>query len=238
MKQFTLEQITDILWDRHYLTRERFAHYFRTMYGFDERKIRDYYKIYERFPFWEQRSAEVMEDIVEKVSPLIEAIKSPPLDYSVTKESAEVKRQVHYKGVDGDAIVLDVNFNDAASVILYAGLLQSGLEIICVLDYVEKIHGRETGGETKDFPVYDGDIFVTADESYSSSSEDNVYVCDKGVYKRLLYTKGKGYMRKGHPDYDDGRYNSHVLTCCKSFKRLGNIYIDCSMLIDKENDEK
>lgn len=232
MKKFTLHEITDIIRDRHYMTKERFLYYFQLMHGFDSYKINEYWKVYERFPYWDQRYTEVMEDIIEKVSAFISIIKNGSIPQQCRENTSDIKKKIHYN-VNGEDAVLDANFNNPTDIVFYAEILKQGYEISCILDFIEKIHGREEpSGESHDIPVYDGDIFITRDESYSSSREDNIYVCDKGVYKRLLYTKGKGYLRRGEPDYDDGRYNSHVLTCCKSLKKVGNIYQDCSILKD------
>ena len=127
-----------------------------------------------------------------------------------------------------------MDFNEASQVIAYAGILRQGGEIVAALDFVEKISCGQSGY----MDVFDGDIFAVYEENmWCRGCEDNLYVCDKGTYRRLLYTAGKGYLRKGEPDYDmDNAYNAYVLTLCRNYTKIGNIYVDCSMLEDKPGD--
>ena len=97
------------------------------------------------------------------------------------------------------------------------------------------------------FNVYDGDVilaYLDRPDFWGSDARNcGLYVCTKGCYKKLLYTPGKGYVRKGEPDYDDDfkldtgndSFNSHVLTMSQKWKRIGNIHVDVGFLIEKEN---
>lgn len=232
MKQFTLQQIADIIRNKSYITKERFYHYFRIVHQFDDRKLREYWNVYCKFPFWDERYAPILEEIIETIDPLIQMRDIEPVDYSIRQETAPIIRQIHYT-IDGTTHVLDADFSCPTDIIFYAEILKAGHKIEAILDFVDTIYGRMGNDrDSKDHKAYKGDIFVTRDEDYSSSSSDNIYVHDGDCYRRLLYTKGKGYLRKGQPDYDEGRYNHHVLTCCKNFRKIGNIYLDASVLID------
>lgn len=224
--------------DRHYITRERFFHYLGIMHGYDPKKIQRLWKMYEAFPAWGSAEASDMEDILDKVSAIVPLIVNDKL-YKVSRRTRPIRKQVHYRLRDGEATLsVDIDFSCSADVVLYAKLLQQeDVDIVAALDFVERITGRILDGEAGEYlDCYDGDIFTTVDESYSTSHEDNIYFCDGGTYRRLLYTKGRGYLRNGEPDYDDGDWaghNKYVLTCGKSVRRIGNIYIDASVLVDK-----
>jgi hypothetical protein len=244
MKQYTLEQINKIFRDRHLLTRERFFHYFAISYKLDDWQISKYWEIYEKFPYWDKSYAEEMDKILELLEKFLDRIRDGVTIPYRYPEPTRIRKQIVYSGSSAapaaesssaesgiivEQKILNVDFNSATDIFLYAELLGSGIKIIAILDFVEKI--RLTANNELD--VYEGDILVTLDESYSNSYEDNIYVCTGkgGEYRRLLYTKGRGYIRNGKPDYD-GRYNHHVLTCCKTVKRVGNIHIDTSFLTD------
>jgi hypothetical protein len=226
-KTFTLEQINNVFSNRHYLTRERFLHYFESL-GHERYDAENLWNIYNDFPYWREDLSDKMEYIIEKADKFIELIASDKFPYSAIQESKEVRKRIYYK-TDDELLSVDFNLNDAVDITLYAKLIERRITIVTILDFVEKISDKNGSGSTD---VFDGDIFVTTDESYARDRDDNIYVCDNGVYRGLLYTKGRGYVRNGKPDYDEGRYNFHVLTLKKSFRRIGNIYVDMSALID------
>ena len=233
MKEFTLQQIAEIIRDRHCLTKERFYYYFPTLFEFDMRKTREYWKIYESFPskLCDPGHFYVMEDIIEKSSEVLRIIRNESIPYSAVRETNEARKQIHYK-IGEDIHCVEINLNKAADVIMYAKILEKEYEVIALIDFIEKIPQKHNEPE---MPVYDGDIFVTMEGSLWNRERDNIYVCDKGTYKQLLYTKGKGYMRDGKPDYDpEANYNYHALTLNETFTKVGNIYIDCSILSDKK----
>jgi hypothetical protein len=240
MKKFTLRQIGELFNQRHNITHDRFIYYFTVAYGMDKYDAKECWEIYEKFPYYANRDTEIyakFEDIIEKIRPILEAIgKAAPIH--ATPEARKIKKKVFYRLREGGeelSVVFDLN--SASDVIAYAELLKSGCEIIRALDAVDTISSnRIVGSERGQFLVFDGDIFVVTDVSYSRSNTDNIYVCKRGTYYRLLYTLGKGYLRNGRPDYDEeNEYNSHVLTVSsESVKRIGNIYVDCSMLDDNQ----
>lgn len=95
--------------------------------------------------------------------------------------------------------------------------------------------------------VYEGDVFLAYLDRpgfWSSDAKDcGLYLCAHGAYHRLLYTPGKGYVRKGTPDCDDdfkvdiqeGAFNSHVLTMSQKWKKIGNVHVDIGFLIEKKD---
>jgi hypothetical protein len=59
-------------------------------------------------------------------------------------------------------------------------------------------------------------------------------MCCGGPYKRLLYTRGKGYVRNGKPDFDGDEYSGYVLTKKDNTRFIGNAYADPSFLVDPD----
>ena len=94
------------------------------------------------------------------------------------------------------------------------------------------------------FNVFDGDVilaYVEKPDFWSTDARNSgLYLCSGGAYRKLLYTPGKGYVRKGRPDVDDelevqiqkGAFNSHVLTMSQCWKRIGNVHVDIGFLIE------
>jgi hypothetical protein len=241
MKQFTLQQINDIFNNRNYITRERFLYYFGLWYkDVSSKTIERWWEIYNDFPYWEDETSEagaILEEILVKVQPILEVMMNPKELICNYKLNKRIQKKVYYKNSGSNEVLsVELDLNSQSDIIAFAELLKSKCEIIVSLDLVDVIHCSNIKGfKNKDFDVYDGDIFVTTDETYSRSHHDNIYVCKDGDYHRLLYTMGKGYFRDGKPDYDEEKkYSSHVLTGRKLAKRVGNIYIDYSYLIDKK----
>jgi hypothetical protein len=237
MKAFTLQELNDFFWYRRYVTKSRFHHYFKALYGMNDEEVAEWWKIFERFPYAEireKKDTEIFEEILEKLEPIIDVVRHDKC-IRVPEQAKKIKKKIYYRHGGSDevlSVVLDLN--DAADVIAYAELLKSDSKVIMAVDYVETVcHECIAVTKEENIDVYDGDIFIVQDEAYRRSREDNIYVCHGGVYYRLLYTRGRGYLRNGEPDYDrDSRYNSNVIALSKSATRMGNIHVDCSILVD------
>ena len=238
MRTFTLQQIADIIDYKHPLSRERFFYYFEHLYGFEKSRIEHYWEVFNRFPgiVHNPDFHAVLDDLLDKAGEIVRLIGlNEAVPYHVKQHTKPVRKQIYYRRAEGEELQsVEVDFNEASQVIAYAGILRQGGEIVAALDFVEKISCGQSGY----MDVFDGDIFAVYEESiWCRGCEDNLYVCDKGTYRQLLYTAGKGYLRKGKPDYDmDNAYNSHVLTLCRNHTKIGNIYVDCSMLEDNPGD--
>lgn len=67
-----------------------------------------------------------------------------------------------------------------------------------------------------------------------------------GVYYRLIYTPGKGYIRHGEPDTDEAfeldieenAFSSYVMTLSQKWYKLGNIHAGIGFLIEKPEDKE
>lgn len=153
--------------------------------------------------------------------------------------------RVYYrKGERGKVQQMDINLLEKEYVIKYALLLQQEcVEILHRLDYYETVDTSYGTDRTK-VDIYDGDIiFCTESDRWSFSDNSGAYVCTNGCYKRLMYTPGRGYIRRGELDFeqnkdgDDCRYCNYVFNSynCK-FQVVGNIYVDNSVLSEKKED--
>ena len=239
MKTFTLQQISEVIDYKYQLTRERFFYYFTHLYGFSAKSIERYWETFHRFPRFlgDPKNHELLEDMLEKVAEVVGILRlDDAIPYRVKQHTKPVRKQIYYRRSEGgESQVVEVDFNEPAQVVAYAEILRQGCEIVAALDFVEKISAGRDGY----IDVYDGDIFATYEDStWFRGREDTIIVCNGGTYRRLLYTAGKGYLRKGEPDYDmDNAYNSHVVTLCRNYSKIGNIYVDCSMLVDKADDD-
>ena len=121
---------------------------------------------------------------------------------------------------------LELNLHDANDIITYAELLKQEIQQISLLRFCCEV---QNGNENK-LNVFEGDIFNTHDKYWGDKS--NVYVAQKNeTFKKLLYIKGKGYLRSGELNFDEGSYNSYVIKL-DSFEKVGNIHTDLVMLTD------
>lgn len=112
-------------------------------------------------------------------------------------------------------------------------------------DYVGEDKGKKSY-----IPIYDGDVmlcYVSKPKWWSSDCENSgLYLCRDGVYYRLIYTPGKGYIRHGEPDTDEAfeldieenAFSSYVMTLSQKWYKLGNIQAGIGFLIEKPEDKK
>lgn len=139
------------------------------------------------------------------------------------------------------------------------------VQIICIVPWVDCICNvnrdqclNDLGEGRTDMHVYDGDLFVLlnkgVDNYWNKPSENGIYVCLWGAYRRLLYTVGRGYLnidkepniasKEDEDDeygdvfcYDEGRWNHHIMTMDHQWKRIGNIHADVTLLMEKKPKE-
>ena len=137
------------------------------------------------------------------------------------------------------------------------------VQVLCIVPWVDSIYNAKREnclndlGDKDSMQVYDGDIFVLynkgVDDYWNKPSRNGVYVCLHGAYRRLLYTVGRGYLtieRKANVAsmddedddygnvfcYDEHRWNSHIMTMDHKWKRIGNIHVDVTMLMENKED--
>ena len=140
------------------------------------------------------------------------------------KHKPNTKRIYYQNGAAIASFVVDLNEADA--VILYAEFLKRKPEVIAAVDCIEEL----TKGNER-IRVFEGDVF-SIDETWNRRRDGEFFMCCGGPYQKLLYTRGKGYIRNGKPDFDEEEYSSYVLTGKDNFWFIGNAYADPSFLID------
>jgi len=239
MNTYSLKEMSEIMQNSHYVTKARFVNYFKANYETSENEANRLYGIYSNLPLSIYKISEKLEsetevdDLLQKVRPLIEICKNGFIDYEASKDSKSIIKKVYFENSGGDVIECVFDLNSEVDIISYAELLKKR-KALKIIDFFEKIENDKNSKEEKWIDIFDGDVFAINDDWHKYEDGD-VYLCTDGEYRKLLYTFGVGYMMKGEPNYDPEMYvkNKYGLTLCKGFKKLGNIYIDCSFLIDK-----
>jgi hypothetical protein len=51
MKSYTLQELSEIMQNKYYLTKERFVNYFISLYETTEKEAKELYDIYDKLPF-------------------------------------------------------------------------------------------------------------------------------------------------------------------------------------------
>lgn len=155
---------------------------------------------------------------------------------------------------DGKYIPEEFDLQMQVSFIKIAEMVKNGYTMIATARQVDNIDGKQYAREVKDkrdyIPIYDGDVMLCyvdkpeyGDSDYKNSG---LYLCKDGVYHRLIYTPGKGYIRHGKPDTDedfeldieDKSFSSYVMSLSQKWYKLGNIYAGIGFLIEKSEDKE
>lgn len=135
-----------------------------------------------------------------------------------------------------------------------AEMIKNGYELLTIARQVDSVDAKDYVGKNDDkksnIPIYDGDVmlcYVSKPEWWSSDCKNSgLYICKDGVYHRLVYTPGKGYIRHGKPDTDEdfeldieeNAFSSYVMTLSQKWYKLGNIHAGIGFLIEKSEDKK
>lgn len=245
----TFDVIKKIIDWNSYLNKERFISYAKSKIPISDKQAAGLWEVWRavtKFNFYqlEKYSEKVIETAMLIASGAYEAVcKGANIRWRENKPNT-TKWKVYYQHKDKPIQHIVLNLLEKEDIIKYAHLLQQEeTEIKLRVDYYETVE-LGYGVDRKKVDIYDGDIiFCTDTEKIFSCDDSGAYLCTDDCYKRLLYTKGRGYIRKGEPDFEqrkdgeDCRYNSHVFSGYdKSFRVVGNIYVDDSIL--RENYEK
>jgi hypothetical protein len=219
MKAYTLEQINNIIQNRCY-SKEHFTHLF-SIFGYNGKEVEKFWEVYATFPRVREEDYEIAELVIDKILE-IPKVETP---WNIHHSPKVSKKKIYYNH-ENRVCNFEIDLNDLKEVMLYADFLKQNPEIIGIVDFIEELGYRE-----KRLAVYDGDVFSTSD-SWHRDRDGELIVCDQGTYRRLLYTKGKGYIRNRKPDYDDGEYSSYVVTGKDRWFKIGNLYVDASFLVE------
>ena len=135
-----------------------------------------------------------------------------------------------------------------------AEMIKNGYTLTATARQVDNVDSKdyvgENNGKKSYIPIYDGDVmlcYVDKPEYWDSDYKNSgLYLCKDGVYHRLIYTPGKGYIRHGELDTDedfeldieDNAFSSYVMTLSQKWYKLGNIYAGIGFLIEKPEDKE
>ena len=238
MKQYTLSELKQILSDKYFLPKDRFIHYFVNYYGYSERESSEMFQEFIKFPrnlinnqVDEARIDEIMQKAL-KVIELFKFIPITPYQFNDTNERNKTfTNKVLYveNNVRKEVVI---NFKNTMDILLFSEIISRKVEIVSMLNYCCEVSQKdESNSYSPNLTVFQGDIFDTHDKFYGTKS--NIYVAqENGVFKKLLYIKGLGYIHNNKLNYEDDSYNSYALTF-NSFSKIGNIYEDISFLSDE-----
>lgn len=133
-------------------------------------------------------------------------------------------------------------------------MIKNGYTLTATARQVDNVDAKdyvgENNGKKSYIPIYDGDVmlcYVSKPKWWSSDCKNSgLYLCNYGVYYRLIYTPGKGYIRHGEPDTDEAfeldieenAFSSYVMTLSQKWYKLGNIHAGIGFLIEKPEDKE
>jgi hypothetical protein len=210
----------------HY-PKERFFNYM-SMRGIGENDLEFYWEILNQFPH-------IQEKDFDKAETLLEILRTIPLrekPFYVAHKPRDYIQKIYFKTDSGTTGSLIVDMNEPSDIMAYAEFLKKELEIIARVELIEKIRmGHEY------INVFDGDVFQKNDCFWEKKNVGKLYMCNRGPYKKLLYTEGRGYIRDGQPDVDDKECSNYAITSDNGSSFMGNVYADASFLVDSDEAE-
>ena len=250
----TFAQIQEISEWRGYITKQRFVGYAKAKAPYTDREASALWKVWEHIVElnW-YRLGEVKDEALKQVLDIAReayesVCKGAHIRY-VDDSPKTPKWKVYYRREEGGELHrMEVDLRNKEDVLKYALLLQQeGVEILFRADYyktVEASYGTRPINERKKIDIYNGDIIFCSDkDSYGWSDSSGAYVCTLYGYKKLMYTQGRGYLRRGEPDFEqnsdneDCLYSDYMFNAYdKRFDVVGNIYMDKSVLMEKKQE--
>lgn len=141
-----------------------------------------------------------------------------------------------------------------ATFIEIAEMIKNGYELQTIARQVDSVEANDyvgkNDGKKSTISIYDGDVmlcYVGKPEWWRSDcKKSGLYLCKNGVYYRLVYTPGKGYVRHDKPDTDEefeldieeNAFSSYIMTLSQNWYKLGNIHAGIGFLIEKPKENK
>lgn len=232
-----------------YVTKERFLGYAQAKYGYDKDCAEKFYHVWNhiiQLNFWRLEKVDdpVLYRAIDIARGAYEAVCKGGHISVIANEPRTPKWRIYYRTEEGGQILqMDLNLREKEDVIKYSLLLQQeGVEIVNRVDYYESLDVLYRDKNGVKVAIYDGDIIFCSDTGrFSFADNSGCYVCMDGCYKRIVYTPGRGYIRRGELDIEqdkndkDCRYNDYVFNSYdREFKVVGNIFIDRSILKETE----
>lgn len=247
-----LEQSQKIYTINNYLNKERFMSYAKVKYPLlSDRNAEALWAIWEMVCSGNvYKLRNVLDNNLEAAWKIAEGVynsitKGAYVRFDYDYQPMTARWKIYYRhGEEGDMQTMELDLRDKEDAIKYALLLQQeNVEILLRVDFYETVTRCDT--ERTEVPIYNGDIiFCNHTERFCFSDNSGAYVCCGDCYKKLLYTAGRGYLWRDEPNYEqdkhgnENRYNYHVFDGYdKSFRVVGNIYVDRSILVEKEEED-
>ena len=251
LKDF-FEQVNEIVIIRGYVTRDRFIDFAKAKSGVSESEAEKLWKVWDFISTLNSYQLSKFEDDVIDLAMSVardvySAIYNGAHIHWRDNETKTPKWRVYYRcgTTQRTTEYMDVDLREKHEAIKYAMLLQrEDVEVIYRLDFFQSV--QVYNNDKAEVSIYDGDIiFCNVNDRLSWGDDNGAYICVDDCYKRLMYTPGRGYLRRGEPDFEqdrdgeDCRYNSHVFNSYnKTFRVVGNIYVDNSVLIEDRGDKE
>jgi hypothetical protein len=235
MNKYTLNDLEIIFNAKGYLPYERFIHYFTLREEYTEKEAKEAYKAFVNFPKqifgsnWEKSSIDyVMPIAIQIVRDLQKGWSDSSALVNMKSSDKVLRKLIYKKGEDPEIKQVVLNLHDANDIITYAALLKQDIKQIALLRFTAEI---QTKNDKKPYLIFEGDFFDTNDSFWGIRS--NVYVAEpNNTFRKLLYTKGKGFVRNGELDYDgDLSFNYHAISM-NEWVHVGNITTDFVKLTD------
>lgn len=155
---------------------------------------------------------------------------------------------------DGEYFQQEFDLQWQTTFIEIAEMIKNGYTLMTIARQVDNVDAKDyvgkNEGKKSNIPIYDGDVmlcYVSKPEWWSSDCKNSgLYLCKDGVYYRLVYNPGKGYVRHDKPDTDEDfkldieedAFSSYVMTLSQKWYKLGNIHASIGFLIEKSKDKK
>lgn len=240
---FTFEHLGEFIDSRHYLTKERFMHYFTNMYGYNDDSAIFLYDIFQKFPnnMRDEKAREHIQPLLLKCIEIKNIIQG-----SYVKRPKNIERiydrdyrKILYCENGSDKVkTMVLDFYNAENIITYAEILKRNPTDVIMLGLNCEVSVPNQIDDNKYLKIFEGDFFDTHDE-YWSKKKSNVYLATdtKDTFQKLIYTKGKGYLMRGQPNIDteEGKKNNYALTLNK-YRYMGNIHTDLYLLQDGDGE--
>lgn len=155
-------------------------------------------------------------------------------------------RRYFYKVKDDKTVhEIDVNLSDAQNLILLAELVRRPeVSLLSVVSCLGDLESRLTD---KKILYFDGDIVFVygspTDRIFYDwyRSDAGVYLATKEGWRKLQYVRGRGYLNKeGEPEFENEKKytNYKIHDSGRTFRHVGNIHKDASVLIDNPDKQK
>ena len=239
MNTYTLKDLNTIYNAKMYLPKDRFVHYFTNRFKYTEKEALELFKVFAEFPknVYREDLFVKLDQIIPLAITLVEELHNSWQQNSklenIRYDRKDYKKLIYLNNETNETKEIILNFFASEDIITYAELLKQNITQIALLNYCTEVNIRESKEYLK---IFEGDIFDTNDLFFGVKS--NIYVAEEdGSFKKLLYIKGKGYLKNRQElNYDDGSYNSHCLTL-REWHKIGNIYTDIKVLHDAETEE-